>query len=349
MRSPARHSSTNLSEAPREMSSGTMAEGKITTPRSGRMGSSAGTATPLMSSSKPKKRWPTSGPRPGDSRLGSSSAMPMPPPTIIARGATGPRCRQTTTMNALLERGLECNPGVPDAQGSPRPWARAASTLRSEAASIPSGVRPEKTFHLAEVNAIVTRLHGLMERLQRGALRLHEEMSGLARETGVELATLATEELLRHRPAARALVEELDGIVAEIEASGAHLKDVQLGLVDFPAELDGEIVYLCWPLGAAAGAVALACGIVLGRRAPAGGWWTGTVLVLALGLAATLWAGRVVHPRAQRLRVALQARGEAPAADPAFRRAHRTAVALNGVALLAGLVGLGLSAAALRQ
>src|SRR2546428_13030351 len=88
-----------------------------------------------------------------------------------------------------------------------------------------------------------------MERLQRGALRLHEEMSGLARETGVELATLATEELLRHRPAARALVEELDGIVAEIEASGAHLKDVQVGLIDFPAELDGEIVYLCWHVG----------------------------------------------------------------------------------------------------
>ena len=54
---------------------------------------------------------------------------------------------------------------------------------------------------------------------------------------------------MRQRPAARALVEELDGIVAEIEASGAHLKDVQLGLVDFPAELDGELVYLCWQFG----------------------------------------------------------------------------------------------------
>src|SRR5439155_9577811 len=102
---------------------------------------------------------------------------------------------------------------------------------------------------LAEVNAIVPRLHVLMERLQRGALRLHEEMSGLARETGVELATLATEELLRHRPAARALVEELDGIVAEIEARGAHLKDVQLGLVDFPAVLDGGLLGLGWQFG----------------------------------------------------------------------------------------------------
>ena len=113
----------------------------------------------------------------------------------------------------------------------------------------------------------------------------------------------------------------------------------------------GDVVGAIFPryyaLGTAAGAVALACGVVLARRATAAAWWTGAVVALALGLAATLWAGRVVHPRAQRLRVALHAHGEAPSADPAFRRAHRTAVALNGVALLAGLVGL--SAAALRQ
>ncbi|HUE30319.1 MAG TPA: DUF2203 domain-containing protein [Verrucomicrobiae bacterium] len=110
-------------------------------------------------------------------------------------------------------------------------------------------MRREKTFRLEEANAIVPHLHVLMERLQRGALRLHEELRGLARETGAELASLAPEELMRQRPAARALVEELDGIVAEIEASGAHLKDVQLGLVDFPAELNGELVYLCWQFG----------------------------------------------------------------------------------------------------
>ena len=115
----------------------------------------------------------------------------------------------------------------------------------------------------------------------------------------------------------------------------------------------GDVVGAIFPryyaLGTAAGAVALACALVLARRAPATGPWAGAVLALALGLAATLWAGRVVHPRAQRLRDALQARGEAPAGDQAFRRAHRTAVALNGVTLLAGLVGLGLSAGALRQ
>jgi len=110
-------------------------------------------------------------------------------------------------------------------------------------------VRPDKLFRLEEANAFVPRLESLVARLQRGALQLQEEMTGLASETGVAVADLTAEELVRRRPAARALIEELDGIVREIEASGAHLKDVKLGLVDFPTERDGEIIYLCWQSG----------------------------------------------------------------------------------------------------
>ena len=110
-------------------------------------------------------------------------------------------------------------------------------------------MRPKKTFLLDEANAIVPRFQLLMEKLQRGALRLNGEIEILAREVGVEPSALTPDDLLRNRPAARALIEELDAIVQEIEDSGAHLKDVQLGLVDFPAERDGEIVYLCWQFG----------------------------------------------------------------------------------------------------
>ena len=110
-------------------------------------------------------------------------------------------------------------------------------------------MRPERTFRVEEANAIVPRLHILMERLQRGALRLQDEMRAFAEESGADPATLSTDELVRRRPAVRALVEELDAIVGEIEASGAELKDVRLGLVDFPAERDGEIICLCWQFG----------------------------------------------------------------------------------------------------
>jgi hypothetical protein len=110
-------------------------------------------------------------------------------------------------------------------------------------------VQPEKLFGLEEANAFVPRLESLVARLQRGALHLQDEMVQLASDTGVAVADLSAEDLVRQRPAARALIEELDGIVREIEASGAHLKDVKLGLVDFPTERDGEIIYLCWQSG----------------------------------------------------------------------------------------------------
>jgi len=110
-------------------------------------------------------------------------------------------------------------------------------------------MRPEKLFRVEEANGVVPRLQILMERLQRTALRLHEEMTALASEAGMAFSPLSTEELLRQRPGARALVAELDTIVQAIEESGAHLKDIRLGLVDFPAELDGEVIYLCWQFG----------------------------------------------------------------------------------------------------
>ena len=41
----------------------------------------------------------------------------------------------------------------------------------------------------------------------------------------------------------------LDQAVRAILMTGALLKDVNIGLVDFPALLDGREVYLCWKYG----------------------------------------------------------------------------------------------------
>lgn len=110
-------------------------------------------------------------------------------------------------------------------------------------------MKPEKLFTLEEANAVLPRLSILMERLQRAALSLHVELRSLAAESETDLAALSTEELLRQRPAARNLAEELESVVDEIQAAGVVLKDIQLGLIDFPAEREGEVVYLCWQFG----------------------------------------------------------------------------------------------------
>lgn len=47
------------------------------------------------------------------------------------------------------------------------------------------------------------------------------------------------------------LANELKEAMVIVERRGAVMKDLDLGLLDFPAILHGEPVYLCWRLGEA--------------------------------------------------------------------------------------------------
>lgn len=52
--------------------------------------------------------------------------------------------------------------------------------------------------------------------------------------------------------AASKIVEEfgrLDALVHQIQDTGALFKDINLGLLDFPALREGHEVYLCWKYG----------------------------------------------------------------------------------------------------
>ena len=44
-------------------------------------------------------------------------------------------------------------------------------------------------------------------------------------------------------------VQRLKDAMAEIDAMGVQVKDLDIGLLDFPCEVDGRIVLLCWKLG----------------------------------------------------------------------------------------------------
>jgi hypothetical protein len=37
--------------------------------------------------------------------------------------------------------------------------------------------------------------------------------------------------------------------IAEIDSIGVQVKDIEIGLLDFPCEVEGQIVLLCWKLG----------------------------------------------------------------------------------------------------
>lgn len=40
-----------------------------------------------------------------------------------------------------------------------------------------------------------------------------------------------------------------DALIHQIQSTGAQIKDVNIGLLDFPAMRDGREVYLCWKHG----------------------------------------------------------------------------------------------------
>ncbi len=45
------------------------------------------------------------------------------------------------------------------------------------------------------------------------------------------------------------LAQQLDACVDELDQIGCHLRDSNIGLVDFPAERDGQPIVLSWQLG----------------------------------------------------------------------------------------------------
>jgi hypothetical protein len=55
--------------------------------------------------------------------------------------------------------------------------------------------------------------------------------------------------LAEKRRRAEAFVERLNAALGRINELGVEVKDVEMGLLDFPHLREGRTVYLCWKLG----------------------------------------------------------------------------------------------------
>ena len=44
-------------------------------------------------------------------------------------------------------------------------------------------------------------------------------------------------------------LQRVKDAMAEIDAMGVQVKDLDMGLLDFPCEVDGQLILLCWKLG----------------------------------------------------------------------------------------------------
>ncbi|MBI4518866.1 MAG: DUF2203 domain-containing protein [Deltaproteobacteria bacterium] len=107
----------------------------------------------------------------------------------------------------------------------------------------------DRLFSIEEANALIPKLELLMARLQQSAAQLRRSIEALAAETGRAANDLSGSDIVTLRPGLRPLIVEMEQLVGEIEACGGEFKGLDLGLVDFPAEVDGEVVLLCWQFG----------------------------------------------------------------------------------------------------
>ena len=89
------------------------------------------------------------------------------------------------------------------------------------------------------------------------AIEVHRKLAPLDEELGGIAARIqwtggmvvAYEQVARTRFERDRLAESLKSAVEKIQATGCVVKDLDVGLLDFPAVINNEEVYLCWRLG----------------------------------------------------------------------------------------------------
>jgi hypothetical protein len=99
------------------------------------------------------------------------------------------------------------------------------------------------TFYtLDRANDRIPELDGMLTllRAQRDELR--------DLKTAFEAAAPGDDQL-RLRLRMQGLVDQMQAAVAKIDTWGITLRDIETGLVDFPALVSGRQVWLCWRLG----------------------------------------------------------------------------------------------------
>jgi hypothetical protein len=110
-----------------------------------------------------------------------------------------------------------------------------------------------KHFTLDEAQSLLPVLETLLKRAieaKRSAEEIEEKIQALSRRIFlVGGMFLDVERVRRRRAAYESHLQAAKDSLAEIDAIGVQVKDIDTGLLDFPCLIDGETVLLCWKMG----------------------------------------------------------------------------------------------------
>ena len=110
-----------------------------------------------------------------------------------------------------------------------------------------------KTFTLDEAQSLLPVLESLLKRAiesKRAAEQVGAGFAELARRIQISGGMkIDVGGVARQRAEMEAFFKLANDSIAEIDAIGVQVKDLESGLLDFPFRLDDQVVLLCWRMG----------------------------------------------------------------------------------------------------
>jgi hypothetical protein len=107
---------------------------------------------------------------------------------------------------------------------------------------------PSRRYTIEEANALIPQVRAVILQLAVEQRRLDEAHAAVLRHLEGNGDPRSTSEAERLEQRATEIADGMRTLLGILEEMGVQLRDVGMGLVDFPAERDGEAVWLCWRL-----------------------------------------------------------------------------------------------------
>lgn len=112
---------------------------------------------------------------------------------------------------------------------------------------------PERTFTLDEAQSLLPVLESLLRSAMKAKTVMEEvdaEQQALHHRIFLNGGMFLEIVPLARRKAERAKAEQrAKDALAEIDSIGVQVKDLNIGLLDFPCTVEGQVILLCWKLG----------------------------------------------------------------------------------------------------
>ena len=111
----------------------------------------------------------------------------------------------------------------------------------------------DRSFTLEEAQSLLPVLESLLRTAIDGKKLIEAvdaELQDLAHRVFLSGGLLVNIVLVARRKAEREkTIQRVKDTLAEMDATGVQVKDLDIGLLDFPCQVEGRTVLLCWKLG----------------------------------------------------------------------------------------------------